>query len=1529
MAIKLIKACKELNIGMSTLTAWCEKNGYPVESDPNFRLDDDLYLQLALQFNHDMAIKISADRQAAERAAREEAQKAAEEAARRAHDEVEAAKMAAEEARREAERMAAQRAAEEAARAARIAAEQEKKRESSSSTSNHLSLSNFDWGAHQAQQQRINKEKEIQKYNDALGAIRDKEIVVGTIISINKREVIVNIGYKTDGIIPASEFRYNPEFKVGDKVEVCIISESDKKGQIVLSHKEARMRLLWERIEQAYKTGEIVSCYIKWKTKGGMTVDVLGMEAFLPGSQIDVKPVRDFDAFVGKTIDVKVTQITPESRNVVVSHRVIFDNRQFKRTPLTSPANNKLTPGTPKQEPKSNQSVAPATSNDIQKLWQYYIQIQKYLLDQKSLPISIKPETIDFRESEGKFNVEVDDINETKIQNIVAEELGIDNFDPHTNCIQVDNVLWLSMSPADKEALQYNLSELSADLDIVPSIEVLLKYGQNIERVDQMTLEDIRQLDQALQDGSRIRGHIDDTAAFISRLKWNQDEHIYRLFGDHALESRKSTAHKLSRNLRYRNSYISEQAYLEYRKSIGLTCTRYRLLFRVKDEDTRTFINNHYDVLNRQSENSVVYDKNEKAYAFDRVVTSKDFYPSIINNEIPQNISTFFKGLGAYYTGNNVEVECVFNYTISRDMLEEYLCRQLYEHIAASDISGVSLNSKTKNIGIDFNWREESIQEKIDKVKSLMPGLVLELQDGHRFKCRVQNSFVGYEELKQMLTSTFENIRISNDEITQIIRINLEYEYDFYTNLRKMLILKLELLGYDKSQMDVSENEPGKVRLSFSYNDEERIKDIEDSLEELRLTDFAFETREGSIPFGRLLRVDYPTLLFDVTYPHESQKSKIDEILLSQKANTVVPILTGDREKLARLQTTYSKALSGEGLQNGNLSKFMFDSSLATVTPDIEYFTKTDGGNYQEMRRNQLNAHINKSQMDAIIKAMNAQDLAVIQGPPGTGKSTAISELIWQLIRRGEKPGNVPERILLTSETNLAVDNAIARTVNNKTNLIKPIRFGDDEKLASEGLQFSLKLMQEWVEEGDIALENIGADEETGSDQEKSNLILKNWLSNISNRSFNGVVLEGTDIVERWRHLLAHPSQEIRQLVLKNYQAGCNVIGATCSSIGINRADNDGITSFYRTYTGVFKGKMNLDDPVAFTTVIQDESSKATLAELIQPFIYGQRAIVIGDHRQLPPMLDQEEIEDSLQIALEKAQTQEETKTIKRLQDLVHNNFKELEISHFQRLYENIDASLKGTFNMQYRMHPDINEVIEQFYVNDGGLKCGWTTPKDQGVNDPNMSNPASRYHGINIEDILDENTHVLFINTETPEMLDGTSRVNYGEIEAIDKLLSRFEQSDSYKQYLSHFTSDEEKQIGIISFYRKQVRQLRTVAGKHNHSVPSRVSTVDRFQGMERNIVIVSMVRSDRIQTSRNQLPNKQKYPETGGYPRQKSLGFAQSPNRLNVALSRARRLLVIVGNERLFMQKDIYKNLFQTIRNNPNNHVIDAYKL
>lgn len=556
---------------------------------------------------------------------------------------------------------------------------------------------------------------------------------------------------------------------------------------------------------------------------------------------------------------------------------------------------------------------------------------------------------------------------------------------------------------------------------------------------------------------------------------------------------------------------------------------------------------------------------------------------------------------------------------------------------------------------------------------------------------------------------------------------------------------------------------------------------------------------------------------------------------------------------------------------------------------------------------------------------MYADDMAVIQGPPGTGKSTAIAELMWQLIRKGMEPGNKKEFILLTSETNLAVDNAISRVKNTTTDLVKPIRFGGEDKLEAEGLQFSIELMKEWVESGDDALSTEEQDEETGN-VIANDLVLKDWLNNISNRSFMGLKDGENEIINKWHKILQQPDKELRKIIYNNYLSNCNVIGATCSSIGDRKADNKGYTSFFYNYCDI-KHLDRRNAHISFTTVIQDESSKATPAELVLPFVYGKRAIVIGDHRQLPPMLDQEDFESTLEYAYKNAKSNDERKSIVHLQNFVAKNFKEMEISHFQRLYENIDSSLKGTFNLQYRMHPDINEVIEQFYREDGGLKCGLTTPFDKGVNDPNILNPASRYHGIDIPGLISPNNHVIFIDSSSPEMQDGFSRVNYGEAEIVDKILEKFSSSESYHLYLNKFDKEEDKQIGIISFYGKQIKVLRNIAFKHN-DIPIRVSTVDRFQGMERNIIIVSMVRSNIIESIKDQKPDYAKFPDRG-YAEQKSLGFAQSPNRLNVALSRAKRLLIIIGNQELFSSLDIYRRLFITINNNPNDRILKQDEL
>jgi small subunit ribosomal protein S1 len=187
--------------------------------------------------------------------------------------------------------------------------------------------SSFDWDAYEKGETYgdVSKDKLIETYNQTLNKINDREVVLGKVTALNKREVVINIGYKSDGVVSMNEFRYNPDLKIGDEVEVYIESQEDKKGQLILSHKKARASRSWDRVTTALETEEIVKGYVKCRTKGGMIVDVFGIEAFLPGSQIDVKPIRDYDVFVDKTMEFKVVKINQEFKNVVVSHKALIE----------------------------------------------------------------------------------------------------------------------------------------------------------------------------------------------------------------------------------------------------------------------------------------------------------------------------------------------------------------------------------------------------------------------------------------------------------------------------------------------------------------------------------------------------------------------------------------------------------------------------------------------------------------------------------------------------------------------------------------------------------------------------------------------------------------------------------------------------------------------------------------------------------------------------------------------------------------------------------------------------------------------------------------------------------------------------------------------------------------------------------------------------------------------------------------------------------------------------------------------------
>ncbi len=191
-----------------------------------------------------------------------------------------------------------------------------------------VDLENFDWSAVGKKQEGYTKEEREKLeavYEKTLKSVATNEIIDGKVVAKNNKEVVVNIGYKSDGVVQLTEFRYNPDLKIGDIVEVYIESQEDKNGQLILSHKTARAMKSWERVNSALETGEIIQGFVKCRTKGGLIADVFGIEAFLPGSQIDVKPIRDYDVYVGKTMEFKVVKINNEFKNVVVSHKALIE----------------------------------------------------------------------------------------------------------------------------------------------------------------------------------------------------------------------------------------------------------------------------------------------------------------------------------------------------------------------------------------------------------------------------------------------------------------------------------------------------------------------------------------------------------------------------------------------------------------------------------------------------------------------------------------------------------------------------------------------------------------------------------------------------------------------------------------------------------------------------------------------------------------------------------------------------------------------------------------------------------------------------------------------------------------------------------------------------------------------------------------------------------------------------------------------------------------------------------------------------
>lgn len=1427
----------------------------------------------------------------------------------------------------------------------------------------NIPIDGFDWETFDNQ----DSSQETEESTEETTVMDEETVVSGTVISINQHDVLVNIGSSNDGIVSASEFLYNPELKVGDIVDVCIESRSDSLRNLILSHKKARVSKAWDKLHDALDNNDTINAYVKCRTKGGTIVDVFGIKAFMPGSQTDIVRVN-LETFLGQTIDVKVIKINKDYRNIVVSRRAVLEENLAKKT---------------------------ADKTLLKEIWKKHTEVQEQILRQRTASIAIMPEATAIINEKLLVRVDTTD-NTEELQQHIVDSLDIDYDDCHfddgyvlapiSNWQKLDESVKARISTkANKEYVTFTYNpvvdgsvvdrraQFTGVKQLLDKLEVEYDFDKNnrlqisIEELNRLKdNEEFISLQLALPErASAIIPTYPSIIVYLEKICPGLKLNNIETFKNN--RKKRNTGVNIDKQVSVEGGYFTQKFLDKIKHVFELQICKVEFTFIIHENAL-----NNYDWqanklgLPKLNGNTITFYKNVKRPKLQEEV--EEIADDVVNVEDEDDDAsdiTFMMSSVSFNTTDTTDFN--FDFYLWNKLMKrlfgqdnyDYTERYYYKYRENRDWASVeeldkfnddlhvsfkpsiehSISSKGTSIGIDFNWKEKSLPELLTELSRDYPFVDFGLfKNGHKCNFDVQYRKADMTEVMNQLHDFSDDLHLElKKKGTELVFSREFQKIEDLLTFKTQLIHKLQTFDQSRYLCILSEVPSDKVKLVYFNDIASRDEDRLDAARELKGTDFTV----GGLKIGKLIRTaNYPELVLDISGDfYEVTKQLFEETDVTE----ITPDLSGDLEKLARLKESLNRIVEGRDVENSSLGTFIFDASKAAGIKDYEEKIRLE---LQEVDKHLLNKRIanNEPQKVAIAKAILAPDLSLIQGPPGSGKSTAIAELIWQHVRENQNT-----RILLTSETNLAVDNAIDRVVNPYHNLVKPIRIGDESRLETEGLQFSYSAMYRWAKGEDLTAKKKSFDIDDNNDDDVAitvedtvyeapeKLILLNWMKNISRRMDKDSMPE--EAQELWEDLLENPTDNLKGLFFDNYIANCNVIGATCSSIGqkniiftetiaAQSKKNKFIpTAFYKTYRRVFSQRDNEYNPkIRFDVVIQDESSKATPAELSLPLIYGKKNIIIGDHRQLPPMISRESFTNSFDYLIKHANDNTELQRIKELKSFVIKNFNVLEISHFERLYNQIDEKLKGVFNYQFRMHPAINEVIKQFYKDEGGLECGLVYPKDLGINDPDyINNGASRFHGITAGPI-DPNVHVLWIDSSSPEMLDGTSRVNYGEVEIIRKLLRELNASDSFHEYNNRWSSVEDKQIGLISFYGKQLRLLMEMAREFNpNEMPIRVSTVDRFQGMERNIIIVSMVRSHCLQTEKGQKPNYTKYGEDG-YPKQEDLGFAQSPNRLNVALSRAKRLLIIVGDSQLFRTKAIYDNVYNTVFNHENGKILTA---
>lgn len=685
----------------------------------------------------------------------------------------------------------------------------------------------------------------------------------------------------------------------------------------------------------------------------------------------------------------------------------------------------------------------------------------------------------------------------------------------------------------------------------------------------------------------------------------------------------------------------------------------------------------------------------------------------------------------------------------------------------------------------------------------------------------------------------------------------------------------------------------GNVRqATFIYITPEQRQNLSEAIER-----YGFDAKFfDGISIGTLMRKERDRLKFRINEKFEDLlDAKEDErISLNQLAKGYIkPIFPGELTNIDRMIKAMKKVTEpGNRIGfpiNKNLPNFLFDPCEARIyNADISEEEKRIVSNLNEPLLKQQ-----AKQLEAVTKAILSNDMALIQGPPGTGKTTVIAEIIWQTLLK-----NPQSKILITSQTNLAVDNALERLAGKK--LVRPIRIGNIDKFENEGKVYSNDRIRKWLNAKNEKDENDNAD----------NAICE-WIENVKHKCSQEE--KYSKAVEKWKDGLSKGTDDIKKAFGTSYYKYVNIFAATCSECGSK--------NFAEAYQSTFQNNSDALSEPSFDVVIMDEASKATPPELVLPLTLGQKVIIIGDHKQLPPMIDADEFSEALEAV--------GAKTL-----IEHWTQEDYKVSQFEKLFKNAPKEIVASLDTQFRMHEQIMDTISQFYKDqeelENGLICGIKHQMDI----PDFSVKASRWHGLQYEPFIKPTNHAIWVNVDTPETKVNTSYENDGEVNAIKMVLKALLKAKGFDEYYKSCLKDEDKEVGIITYYSPQMSRIKNALYPHftkadwknfeqnkynnEYQLPFRINTVDRFQGMERNIIIISTVRSHLQLREEN---GKMVQYDNNKYP--KALGFAKELQRVNVGFSRAKRLLIVVGNEAHFSNKPEYMEAIRKM------HCIDISQL